>query len=293
MKLLDGKAASAAVLDEVKNKVDIALNKGMRKPGLAAVLVGENGASQTYVNSKIKTCDRIGFISKFIHLSDSVSETKLLEVVDSLNQDTTIDGILVQLPLPPHINSQNIINAIHPDKDVDGFHPMNLGKLVLGLDGFIPATPYGIMLLMEHFDLHVSGFNAVVLGRSNIVGTPMSLILSRNSKFANCTVTLCHSKTKDIETVCQQADLLIAALGIPHYVKGSMVKEGAIVIDVGITRVEDATLDKGYKIVGDVDFNHVAPKCNWITPVPGGVGAMTIAALMKNTLKAYENRINQ
>lgn len=293
MKLLDGKAASAAVLDEVKNNVDIALNKGMRKPGLAAVLVGENGASQTYVNSKIKTCDRIGFISKFIHLSDSVSESKLLEVVESLNQDNTIDGILVQLPLPAHINSQNIINAIRPDKDVDGFHPMNLGKLVLGLDGFIPATPYGIMLLMEHYDLQVSGFNAVVLGRSNIVGTPMSLILSRNSKFANCTVTLCHSKTKDIETVCLQADLLIAALGIPHYVKASMVKEGAIVIDVGITRVEDASSDKGYKIVGDVDFNHVAPKCEWITPVPGGVGAMTIAALMKNTLKAYENRINQ
>jgi len=291
MNLLDGKAASVAVLDEIKTKVDAAINNGGRRPGLAAVLVGENGASQTYVNSKVKTCERIGFVSRFIHLDTLVSEAKLLEVVESLNNDDSVDGILVQLPLPSHINSQLVINTISPDKDVDGFHPMNMGKLVLGIEGFIPATPYGIMLLIEHYNLNTSGLHAVVLGRSNIVGTPMSLLLSRNSSYANCTVTVCHSKTKNIESICREADILIAALGIPEYVKESMVKPNAIVIDVGITRVKDENSEKGYKIVGDVDFKAVAPKCQWISPVPGGVGAMTIAALMKNTLLAYQNRI--
>jgi methylenetetrahydrofolate dehydrogenase (NADP+)/methenyltetrahydrofolate cyclohydrolase len=288
MQILDGKVASQAVKEQIKLQVQQILQSGKRAPHLAAILVGNNGASETYVASKIKTCADIGFQSTLIRLDDSVEETLLLNEIRQLNENPSVDGILVQLPLPKHISEQKIIEAIHPEKDVDGFHPVNAGRLMQGLPSFIPATPYGIMLMLEYYNITTKGLHAVIIGRSNIVGRPMSVLLSSNSKYGNCTVTLCHSHTPDLKAVCLQGDIVVAALGKPKFVKADMVREGAIVIDVGITRVEDASAKKGFRIVGDVDFEAVAPKCSFITPVPGGVGLMTIAGLLKNTLEAYK-----
>jgi methylenetetrahydrofolate dehydrogenase (NADP+)/methenyltetrahydrofolate cyclohydrolase len=254
---------------------------------LAAILVGANGASETYVASKVKNCSETGFESTLIRLEEQVTESELLLQIEELNQNPGVDGILVQLPLPKHINESAIIQAIHPDKDVDGFHPISAGKLVQGLPTFIPATPYGILLMLEHFQLSTKGKHAVVIGRSNIVGRPMSILLSSNIPYGNCTVTLCHSHTPNLAAICRQADILVAALGKPEFVKADMVKPGAIVIDVGITRVTDATAKNGFRIKGDVAFEEVAPLTEAITPVPGGVGLMTIAGLLKNTLQAY------
>ena len=265
---------------------------GKRAPHLAAILVGTNGASETYVASKVKNCSETGFESTLIRLEEQVTESELLLQIEELNQNPGVDGILVQLPLPKHINESAIIQAIQPNKDVDGFHPISAGKLVQGLPTFIPATPYGILLMLEHFQLSTKGKHAVVIGRSNIVGRPMSILLSSNIPYGNCTVTLCHSHTPNLAEICLQADILVAALGKPEFVKASMVKPGAIVIDVGITRVTDPTAKNGFRIKGDVAFDEVAPLCEAITPVPGGVGLMTIAGLLKNTLQAYQQHTN-
>jgi methylenetetrahydrofolate dehydrogenase (NADP+)/methenyltetrahydrofolate cyclohydrolase len=288
MILLDGKIASRAIKDKLLAATGQIKASGKRAPHLAAILVGSNGASETYVASKVKNCEETGFESTLIRLEEQVTESELLHQIQQLNQNPGIDGILVQLPLPKHINESVIIQAIHPDKDVDGFHPISAGKLVQGLPTFIPATPYGILLMLEHFQLATKGKHAVVIGRSNIVGRPMSILLSSNIPYGNCTVTLCHSHTPNLADICLQADILVAALGKPEFVKASMVKPGAIVIDVGITRVADATAKNGFRIKGDVAFDEVAPLCEAITPVPGGVGLMTIAGLLKNTLQAYQ-----
>jgi methylenetetrahydrofolate dehydrogenase (NADP+)/methenyltetrahydrofolate cyclohydrolase len=287
MKLLDGKACAQAYKSKIAQQVLVETSKGIRKPHLAAILVGNDGASETYIASKVKTCAELGFDSTLLRLESDVSEAELLDAVNKFNINASVDGILVQLPLPAHINSDNITLAIDPAKDVDGFHPENLGRMMLGLPSFIPATPKGIMMLLEHNDIRTSGMHAVVLGRSHIVGSPMSVLLARNAEPGNCTVTLCHSKTKNIEDILVQADLLVAALGKPEFVKAHMVKEGAVVVDVGITRVSDASNPKGYTLKGDVAFDEVSRKASWITPVPGGVGAMTIAALMQNTFEAW------
>lgn len=290
MQILDGKKASQAIRDELKIEVAQLNAEGKKIPHLAAILVGNNGASSTYVAAKVKACEEVGFKSTLIHYEETISETKLLDKIRDLNTDPDIDGILVQLPLPKHISDEEVINAIDPDKDVDGFHPINVGYMVQGLPTFVPATPHGIMLLLEHFKVETKGKHAVVVGRSNIVGRPMSILLSGNSTPGNCTVTICHSQTKNIKEFCLQADIIVAALGKPDFITADMVKEGAIVIDVGITRVEDATKKSGFKLKGDVDFENVAPKCSWITPVPGGVGPMTIAALMKNTYRSCSQK---
>lgn len=287
MLLLDGKAASAAVKKEIQSETEAILTSGKRAPHLAAILVGSNGASETYVASKVKNCEEVGFQSTLIRLESDVSESVLLEAIASLNNNPEVDGILVQLPLPKQISEQKVIEAIDPTKDVDGFHPSSAGKLVQGLPTFIPATPYGIMLMLEHFNIETKGKHAVVIGRSNIVGRPMSILLSSNLKRGNCTVTICHSHTPNLQEICLQADIIVAALGRPEFVKADMVKDGAIIIDVGITRVDDATAKKGFRIKGDVAFAEVAEKASAITPVPGGVGLMTIAGLLKNTLQAY------
>jgi methylenetetrahydrofolate dehydrogenase (NADP+)/methenyltetrahydrofolate cyclohydrolase len=286
MKILDGQLVSQATKDELKIKVAQLVAEGKKVPHLAAVLVGTNGASETYVGSKVRTCEEIGFKSTLVRLEDTISEFKLLETIEQLNNDLDVDGILVQLPLPKHISDEKVINAIHPSKDVDGFHPVSVGKMVQSLPTFIPATPHGIMLMLEHYKINTKGMHAVVIGRSNIVGRPMSILLSANTNPGNCTVTICHSATKNLKELCLQADIIVAALGRPEFVTADMVKEGAIVIDVGITRVADATKKRGYAIKGDVQFDTVSPKCSYITPVPGGVGPMTIAALMKNTYNA-------
>jgi methylenetetrahydrofolate dehydrogenase (NADP+)/methenyltetrahydrofolate cyclohydrolase len=286
MKILDGQLVSQATKDELKIKVAQLIAEGKKIPHLAAVLVGNNGASETYVGSKVRTCEEIGFHSTLIRLEDTITEYKLLEAIEKLNDDPDVDGILVQLPLPKHISDEKVINAIDPSKDVDGFHPVSVGKMVQGLPTFIPATPHGIMLMLEHYKIDTKGKHAVVIGRSNIVGRPMSILLSANTNPGNCTVTICHSATKNLKELCLQADIIVAALGKPEFVTPDMVKDGAIVIDVGITRVADATKKRGYALKGDVQFDTVSPKCSWITPVPGGVGPMTIAALMKNTYKA-------
>jgi methylenetetrahydrofolate dehydrogenase (NADP+) / methenyltetrahydrofolate cyclohydrolase len=286
MKILDGQLVSQATKDELKIKVAQLVAEGKKVPHLAAVLVGTNGASETYVGSKVRTCEEIGFRSTLVRLEDTISEFKLLETIEQLNNDLDIDGILVQLPLPKHISDEKVINAIDPSKDVDGFHPVSVGKMVQSLPTFIPATPYGIMLMLEHYKINTKGMHAVVIGRSNIVGRPMSVLLSANTNPGNCTVTICHSHTRNLKELCLQADIIVAALGRPEFVTADMVKEGAIVIDVGITRVADATKKRGYALKGDVQFDTVSPKCSWITPVPGGVGPMTIAALMKNTYNA-------
>jgi methylenetetrahydrofolate dehydrogenase (NADP+)/methenyltetrahydrofolate cyclohydrolase len=288
MLLLDGKTASAAVKKEIQEQTQLLTDAGKRAPHLAAILVGTNGASETYVASKVKNCEEVGFRSTLIRLDSDVSEAVLLQAIADLNADPEVDGILVQLPLPKQISEQKVIEAIDPSKDVDGFHPSSAGKLVQGLPSFIPATPYGIMLMLEHFDMETKGKHAVVIGRSNIVGRPMSILLSSNLKRGNCTVTICHSHTPNLKEICLEADIIVAALGKPEFVKADMVKNGAIVIDVGITRVDDATAKKGFRIKGDVAFAEVSPKTSAITPVPGGVGLMTIAGLLKNTLQAYK-----
>jgi len=264
--------------------------EGKKVPHLAAILIGDNGASATYVAAKVKACEETGFISTLLRFDTSITATQLLEKITELNKNSAIDGILVQLPLPAHIAEEEVIKAIDPAKDVDGFHPVNLGKMVQGQSGFIPATPYGIMLLLEHYQIETTGKNAVVIGRSNIVGRPMSILLSGNTPQGNCTVTLCHSRTKELETHCKQADIIVAALGKPEFLQANMIKKGAVVIDVGITRVNDNTKKSGFRLLGDVHFESVAPLCSWITPVPGGVGPMTIAALLKNTFQACQQR---
>lgn len=283
MELLDGKKAAQAIRDELKMDVAQLAAEGKKIPHLAAILVGNNGASETYVAAKVKACEEVGFRSTLVRFEADIPAVKLLEKVEELNNDPDVDGILVQLPLPRHIRESDVINTIDPEKDVDGFHPVNVGKMVQGLPSFVPATPHGVMLLLEHFKIETKGKHAVVLGRSNIVGRPMSILLSANSNPGNCTVTICHSQTRDLKEICRQADILVAALGKPEYVTADMVKEGAVVVDVGITRMEDSSRKSGFRLRGDVHFEEVSPKCSWITPVPGGVGPMTIAALMKNT----------
>ena len=286
MEILDGKKVSQAVKDQLKIDVAQLFTEGKKVPHLAAILIGNDGASETYVASKVKSCEEVGFKSTLIRFDADISEHLLLEKIHELNEDPDVDGILVQLPLPKHISDEQVINTIDPDKDVDGFHPVSVGRMVQGLPTFIPATPHGIMLMLEHYKINTAGMHAVVIGRSNIVGRPISILLSENKNPGNCTVTLCHSKTKNIAELCRNADIIVAALGRPGFVTADWVKEGAIVIDVGITRVADATKKSGFRLRGDVDYESVAPKCSWITPVPGGVGPMTIAALLNNTFRS-------
>ena len=286
MQILDGQLVSQHTKDDLKLKVAHLKTEGRKIPHLAAILVGANGASETYVGSKVRACNEIGYKSTLMRLSDDISEFKLLSLIEELNVDPDVDGILVQLPLPKHISDEKVINAISPSKDVDGFHPQNVSKMIQGLPTMVPATPYGILLLLEHYKIQTNGMHAVVIGRSNIVGRPMSVLLSANGYPGNCTVTICHSHTRNLEEICRSGDLVVAALGRAGFVKADMIKEGAVVIDVGISRVPDASKKSGYAIKGDVNFQEVAPKCSYITPVPGGVGPMTIAALMRNTLKA-------
>jgi methylenetetrahydrofolate dehydrogenase (NADP+)/methenyltetrahydrofolate cyclohydrolase len=293
MQLLDGKIASAAILEKIKSQTTTAIEAGNRKPHLAAILIGNNGASETYVASKVKTCTEIGFESTLIRFEENISESELLKKIEELNQNEKIDGILVQLPLPKHISEEKIIHAIVPHKDVDGFHPYNVGMMASGSPTFIPATPYGILLMLEHYQIPTKGKHAVVIGRSHIVGTPMSILLSRKGYPGDCTVTLCHSATTNLKEISLQADILIAALGITEFVTADMIKPGAVVIDVGITRVPDASKKSGFSIKGDVKFDEVAPISSAITPVPGGVGLMTIAGLMMNTWNAYQKHITQ
>lgn len=288
MQILDGKTTAKAIKKELAEAVQKRKEEGKKIPHLAAVLVGNDGGSMTYVAAKVKACDEIGFESTLIRYDASVPEDILLEKVQALNNDRSIDGFIVQLPLPDHIDELKITQAIDPKKDVDGFHPTNLGNMVLNLPGFLPATPAGIIELIKRNGIETEGKSCVVIGRSNIVGTPLSIMLARNSNPGNCTVTLAHSRTKNLKEICREADILIAAIGRPGFVTEDMVKEGAVVIDVGTTRVDDASRERGWRLRGDVDFDQVAPKCSFITPVPGGVGPMTIASLMINTLKAME-----
>ena len=290
MQLLDGKVAAAAIKDRLKEKVNQRKEQGLKTPHLAAILVGSNGASETYVASKVKNCAEIGFQSTLIRLDETISEAELLREIDQLNINNDIDGILVQLPLPKHIAESKVIEAIDPAKDVDGFHAVSVGRMVQGLPSFISATPYGIMLMLEHYNIPTPGKHAVVIGRSNIVGRPISVLLSNQHPFGNCTVTVCHSKTINLKSFTLQADIIVAALGRAEFLTADMVKEGAVIIDVGITRVPDTTKKSGFALKGDVDFANVAPKCSWITPVPGGVGLMTIGALLVNTMEACERR---
>jgi len=288
MLILDGKIAAAAVKATLLEQTQALKAAGKRMPHLAAILVGNNGASETYVASKVKNCEETGFGSSLFIMEADVAEAVLLAKIAELNQDPNCDGILVQLPLPKHIKESKVIEAIDPAKDVDGFHPVNVGRLVQGLNTFIPATPYGIILMLEHFNIETKGKNAVVIGRSNIVGRPMSILLSSNIAQGNCTVTICHSHTKNLKEICLGADIIVAALGVPNFLTGDMIKPGAVIIDVGITRVEDATAKKGFRIKGDVNYEEACAKASAITPVPGGVGLMTIAGLLKNTMKAYQ-----
>jgi methylenetetrahydrofolate dehydrogenase (NADP+)/methenyltetrahydrofolate cyclohydrolase len=286
MQILDGKKVSQHICDELKIEVAQRANEGKKIPHLAAILVGKNPASETYVSAKVKACSEAGFKSTLVRMEENEPEHSLLEKIEDLNSDPDVDGILVQLPLPKHISEEAVINSMDPEKDVDGFHPVNAGRMMQGLPGFVPATPFGIMLLLEHYKIDTVGKNAVVIGRSNIVGRPVSILLSSNAYPGNCTVTVCHSRTKNIKEICRQADIIVAALGKPELVTADMVKDGAVVIDVGISRVPDASKKSGFKLKGDVHFESVAPKCSYITPVPGGVGPMTIAALLKNTFRS-------
>lgn len=290
MQLLDGKLASQAIKNELKTKTEVLISRGKRAPHLAAILVGTNGASETYVGAKVKSCAEIGFESTLKRFPENISEKELLRELDELNTNADVDGILVQLPLPKHISEEKIIQQIHPSKDVDGFHPLSVGNMVNGAPTFIPATPYGILLLLEHYKIPTKGKHAVVIGRSHIVGTPMSILLSRKAYPGDCTVTICHSATTNLKELCLQGDIIIAALGRAEFVTADMIKEGAVVIDVGITRIEDASKKTGFRLAGDVKFDEVAPKCSYITPVPGGVGPMTIAGLLMNTYNAYQLR---
>ena len=287
MIILDGKKTSNDIKAEIAESVKDITANGSRPPHLAAVIVGNDGASLTYVSSKVRACKRVGFDSTLIKLPEKISENELLEKVNELNKDENIDGYIVQLPLPKHIDSQKILMAVDADKDVDGFHPTNFGKMALSLPTFISATPFGIMELLKRYNVETSGKHTVVIGRSDIVGRPISILMSQKSNPGNSTVTLAHSRTKNIEVLTKEADIIISALGVPNFVNEDMVKEGSVIIDVGITRVADNS-QKGYKIVGDVDYENVSQKCSYITPVPGGVGPMTIAMLLKNTLLAYK-----
>jgi methylenetetrahydrofolate dehydrogenase (NADP+)/methenyltetrahydrofolate cyclohydrolase len=286
MQLLNGQETAQTIKEALKLEVAQLAAHGAPVPHLVAILVGADGASETYVAAKVRSCQEVGFKSTLIRLEAETTETKLLQIIRDLNTDPDVDGILVQLPLPLHISAEEVINTIDAAKDVDGFHPINVGRMVLGQPTFLPATPYGIMLLLEHYKIETKGKHAVIIGRSNIVGRPLSILLSGSGYPGNCTVTVCHSGTKDLETYCRSADILIAALGKPGFIKADMIKDGAVLIDVGITRVEDASKKRGYRISGDVDFASAATKSSFITPVPGGVGPMTIAALMRNTYKA-------
>ena len=288
MKLIDGKNISGKVLDEIKLSVDERLKNNLKVPHLAAILVGDDGASKTYVNSKIKACERVGFKSSLFKFDDSISESELISQIQDINENGDIDGFIVQLPLPKHINQEKILNKVSPDKDVDGFHPNNYGKMTLGIDTFLPATPAGIIELIERSEIQTEGKKCLVIGRSQIVGRPISILLSQNKSFGNSTVTVAHSRSKDLKKLCLESDIIISAIGIPEFLKGDMIKEGSSIIDVGITRVKDLSSPKGYRITGDVDFESVSSKVGYITPVPGGVGPMTISMLLKNTLKACE-----
>jgi methylenetetrahydrofolate dehydrogenase (NADP+)/methenyltetrahydrofolate cyclohydrolase len=290
MQILDGKLASKAIKEDLKNKIAALKASSKKLPHLAAVLIGHNPASETYVASKVKNCNEIGITSTLQQFEETISEKDLLQTIKELNENEDVDGILVQLPLPKHISEEKIINAILPEKDVDGFHPINVGNMVLGFPSFISATPYGILLLLQYYQIETAGKNVIVIGRSNIVGTPISILLSRNNKSGNATVTLCHSHTKNLTELCLQADIIIAAIGKPDFVKGNMVKKNAVVIDVGINRVKDETKKSGFALKGDVDFENVSAKASYISPVPGGVGLMTIAALLMNTYNACIKR---
>ncbi len=290
MKLIDGKQIAADIKEEIKAEVAAMIDNDLPGPHLAAILVGEDLASQTYVRNKEKACAQVGILSSIYRLSAKTSESELLELVDFINKDDEIDGFIVQLPLPDHINPDRVIQRISPEKDVDGFHPLNIGKMVTGLPAYLPATPFGIMQLLERSGIETEGKNCVVLGRSNIVGTPVSILMSRKANPGNATVTICHSKTKDLKAVCQNADILIAAIGRPEFVTGDMVKKDAVVIDVGIHRVKSDKTKSGYKLIGDVKFDEVSKKASFITPVPGGVGPMTIVSLLLNTLKAAKKK---
>jgi methylenetetrahydrofolate dehydrogenase (NADP+)/methenyltetrahydrofolate cyclohydrolase len=288
MQLIDGKAISLEIHKELEAQVKERKAQGKKIPHLVAILVGNVGASLSYVNAKVKACEEIGFESTLIRFEESVTEETLINKVIALNEDNDIDGFIVQLPLPAHIDELKITQAIDPLKDVDGFHPQNLGNMMLNSPGFLPATPMGILELIKRTKIETEGKNCVIIGRSNIVGMPLSVMLGRNTYPGNCTVTLAHSKTKNLADICKNADILIAAIGRPNFVKADMVKKGAVVIDVGTTRVEDSSRERGWRLVGDVDFENVSPICSFISPVPGGVGPMTIASLMMNTLKALE-----
>jgi len=290
MILLDGKATSNQIKDEIAIEVKQLTKSGIRPPHLAAILVGSNGASLTYVNAKVKACAKAGFTSTLVNLTEDISEQRLLNEIDILNTNPEIDGFIVQLPLPKHIDEQKVLMAVNPDKDVDGFHPMNVGKMALNLPTFLPATPFGILELLERYNVETSGKHVVVIGRSHIVGSPMSILMAQKRTAGNATVTITHSRTKNLKEITLQADIVIAALGIPEFLTADMVKEDVTVIDVGITRIKDDTKKNGYRLAGDVHFDSVSKKASHITPVPGGVGPMTIAMLLKNTLLAAKRR---
>ena len=291
MAIIDGKALSIEIKKEISMEVEKLKAQGHKVPHLAAILVGDNPASQAYVRNKVKSCDEVGFESTLIKKDDSISEAELLDIVRDLNEDPYVDGYIVQLPLPRHINPEKINLAIDPKKDVDGFHPMNFGRMTLGLPAYLPATPQGILVMLEKYNIETSGKKCVVIGRSNIVGMPMSILMSQKRATGNCTVTIVHSRTKNVEEEIRQADIVIAAIGRAHYLTPDMIKEGAVVIDVGINRIEDPTRKRGYRLVGDVDFDKVVQKASYITPVPGGVGPMTVTSLIMNTLIAAKREI--
>jgi methylenetetrahydrofolate dehydrogenase (NADP+)/methenyltetrahydrofolate cyclohydrolase len=293
MQLIDGKELSRLIKEEIAADVEKLVAEGGKRPHLAAILVGTDGASETYVANKVRSCERVGFESTLVRLEEDTTEEQLLARIDELNRNEAIDGFICQLPLPAHIDEQKITLAIDPKKDVDGFHPINVGRMVQNLPCFLPATPFGILQMLERYNIETEGRECVVLGRSNIVGMPMSILLARKAYPGNCTVTLCHSRTRDLADKLRQADILVAALGRAEFVTGDMVKEGAVVIDVGITRVPDATKKRGYALKGDVHFESVAPKCSFITPVPGGVGPMTVTSLLMNTLRAARKEVYQ
>ena len=286
--IIDGKKISTLIKEEIKNQVEEIKSQGGRVPHLAAVLVGEDGASLTYVSNKVASCKQVGFKSSLINLPYEIKEEKLVKEITRLNNDKEVDGFIVQLPLPKHIDQNKVLLSINPKKDVDGFHPTNFGKMALDMETFVSATPYGIMELLERYNIDTNGKHTVVIGRSNIVGRPISILMSRKAKLGNSTVTVVHSRTKNLETFTKNADIIISALGVPNFLKASMVKDGVVVIDVGINRVKDLNKTKGYVLKGDVDFESVKEKASYITPVPGGVGPMTIASLIQNTLKAYK-----
>lgn len=291
MELIDGKLLSKQIKEEIAQQVSEMQEDGQKTPHLAAVLIGANPASQFYVKSKVKSCNQVGFKSTLVERDSNVSEEEVLKIVEDLNNDPDIDGFIVQLPLPAHIDELKVTLAIDPKKDVDGFHPVNVGRMSLGLPSYLPATPYGIVQMLDRYNIETSGKHCVVIGRSNIVGTPMSILMSRKAKIGNATVTMTHSRTQNLKEICQQADIIIAAIGRADFVTADMVKDGAVIIDVGINRVEDASKKRGYRVVGDVDFENVAPKTSFITPVPGGVGLMTVTSLLMNTLQAAKKEI--